>query len=78
MAMSKTKREILFSHLDKNEISYDKHYIDDTDVAFDAIEEAMEEFAEQESIAFANWLSYQKINNLPIEKLWRQYKNELK
>ncbi len=38
-------KAILFEYLDKHEISYDTHYIDDSDVAFDAIEEAMEAYA---------------------------------
>jgi hypothetical protein len=38
-------RAVLFECLDKHKINYDTHYIDDSGVAFDAIEEAMELYA---------------------------------
>lgn len=51
-------RAILFEYLDKHEISYDTHYIDDSDVAFDAIEEAME--------AYAKYYHEQKVKSVDL------------
>lgn len=42
-------KEILFKHLDLYVINYDSHYIDDGDRAFDAIVDAMEEFADKKA-----------------------------
>jgi hypothetical protein len=41
-------KEILFKKLDEHDINYDTHYIDDNDRAFDAIEEAMIEYHQQQ------------------------------
>lgn len=62
MAQSKSKEEI-FRQM-KNEMPYS---IGDQIKPY--ILEAMEIYANQESISFANWLSYQNIGKRSIEKL---------
>lgn len=64
MAMSKTKQEIIDQYVDVKETDVNHVFI------------AMEIYAEQEAIAFANWLSNLRPSNKPIEKLWEDFKED--
>lgn len=65
-----SKRKILFNNLSFHNINYDEHFIDDDEKAFDAIEEAMEEHAENEAMSFASWIiEWQVANPMSSETL---------
>jgi len=70
MAISKTKREIvnqMISEMPYKFLESSKPYI----------EEAMQIYADQESRAFANWLSNTVIAGRTMDKLFNDYKREI-
>ena len=76
MAMSKTKREILKEAMSVKYCGETRFaYLDDEERPL--IYKAMQVYADQESIAYANWLSNQVIAGRTAEKLFKDYKDAI-
>lgn len=76
MAISKTKREILKEAMSVKycgETRFD--FLDDEERSL--IYKAMQTYADQEAIAYANWLSNQVIAGRTAEKLFKDYKDAI-
>ena len=79
MAASRQKKEILRNSMSVPYCGETRYfYLDDEEV--DLIHEAMEEYATQEAIAFANWLSNFQgdFGNLSTQDLFKNFKEETK
>jgi hypothetical protein len=68
--MDSTKQEILRKHLKQTESEFQ-------DLGKKNTLDAMEEFAEQEAKAFANWIQYQDIGRKTTDKLWKEFREQV-
>lgn len=76
MAMSKTKREILKEAMSVKYCGETRFsFLDDEERPL--IYKAMQVYADQEAIAYANWLSNQVIAGRTADKLFKDYKSAI-
>lgn len=69
MAQSRSKTEIISSYVEK---PFSHTEIVEKEKAM----LAMQEYADQEAVAFANWLEWRGTGGSPIGKLYKEFKKE--